>query len=217
MFRPVVDTSPVEGIGKAGTEVTDRTEPRHPPMWTIALTDQVATERRLAATLRAVPARLVSDDHPQADIRVVRLSEPVAGGPPGRVPRVVVADAVDEIVVRAVIRSGAAGIITPGVTVEEARVILTAVVAGSFPIPRPLAAHLATRLEPATLDGLTERDRLILERLAHGDTIRVIAQRLGCSERHTRRHLRTLWNKMGVSGRAQGLVAAAARQGLLNL
>ncbi len=185
-------------------------------MWTITLSDDVATDQQLAETLRRVPAHLVSDDHPQADVRVIRLSQPLAGGPPGRVPRVVVVDVVDEGVVRAVMRSGAAGVISSDLTVEEVRAILSAVVAGSFPIPRHLAAHLATRLEPATLDGLTERDRLILERLARGDTIRVIAQRLGCSERHTRRHLRTLWDKMGVSGRAQGL-AAAARQGLLNL
>lgn len=184
-------------------------------MWTITLSDEVATERRLVAMLRAVPARLVSDDHPQANIRVIRLSQALVGGFPGRVPQIVVADAIDEIVVRAVMRSGAAGIITPSSTVEEARVILTAVVAGSFPIPRHLAPHLATRLEPATPDRLTARDRLILQRLGRGDTIRVIAQRLGCSERHTRRHLRTLWGKMGVDGRAQGLVAAA-RQGLLN-
>lgn len=185
-------------------------------MWTIALSDAVATDRRLVGTLRRVPARLVSDDqHAEADVRLIRLSQPLAGGFQGRVPRVIVADAIDEIVVRAVMRSGAAGAISPDVTVEEARAILSAVVAGYFPVPYHLAVAFATRLEPLSATVLTDRDRVILERLARGDTIRVIAQRLGCSQRHTRRHLRILWNKMGVSGRAQGL-AAAARQGLLN-
>ena len=184
-------------------------------MWTIALSDAVATDRRLVGTLRRVPARVVSDDqHAEADVRLIRLSQPLAGGFQGRVPRVIVADAIDEIVVRAVMRSGAAGVISSDVTVEEVRAILSAVVAGYFPVLYHLAVALATRLEPLSATVLTDRDRVILEHLARGDTIRVIAQRLGCSERHTRRHLRTLWNKMGVPGRAQGLVAAS-RRGLL--
>lgn len=184
-----------------------------PSMWTITLSDQVATDRRFVETLRRVPARFVSDGHAPADIRLVAQTEPAAQSD-GRVPRIVVAVVIDETVVRAVMRSGAAGIITPDVTVEEARGILSAVVAGSFPVPRRLAVALATRLEPSSPADLTEQERVILDHLARGDTITTIARRLGRSERHTRRHLRTLWDKMGVPGRAQGLVAAA-RQGLL--
>ena len=87
-------------------------------MWTITLSDDVATDQQLAETLRRVPARLVSDDHPQADVRVIRLSQPLAGVPPGRIPRVVVVHVVDEGVVLAVMRSGAAVVISSGVTVE---------------------------------------------------------------------------------------------------
>jgi len=183
-------------------------------MWTIALSDDVATRQRLVATLRAVPARLISDGHhTRADIRLVAGIEPAAAST-GPVPQVVVVDAVDEIIVRAVMRSGAAGIMTPDVTVEEAQMILAAIAIGWFPVPHHLAMALATRLEPEAAHVLSDRDRIILEHLARGDTTRVIAQHLGCSQRHTRRHLRTLWDKLGVNGRAQGLVAAA-RQGLL--
>ncbi len=184
-----------------------------PWMWTISLSDDVATHQRLVETLRRVPVRLVSDGHAQAAIRLIAQTEPGAGSH-GRIPPIVVADAIDETVVRAVMRSGAAGIITPDITVEEAPGILSAVSAGYFPIPHGLAVALATRLEPSSPADLTEQERVILDHLAHGDTITTIARRLGRSERHTRRHLRTLWDKMGVSGRAQGLVAAA-RQGLL--
>jgi len=193
--------------------VADGTTTPTPSMWTIALSDEVATDQRLVATLRSVPAHLVPDDHPQASILLVAQTEPAAGAD-GRVLRIVVVDGIDETVVRSVMRSGAAGIISPDVTIEEARVILSAVVAGSFPVPHGLVVSLASRLEPATRAGLTERDRVILEHLAHGDTITAIARRLGRSPRHTRRHLRSLWDKMGVDSRAQGLVAAA-RQGLL--
>ncbi len=195
--------------------MADGIRPRHSPMWTIALSDHVATHRRLIETLRRVPARLVPGDHPEADFRLAAQTEPGAGVH-SRTPLIVVADVIDETLVRAVMRSAAAGIIPRDVTVEEARGILSAVATGSFPIPHHLAVALATRLEPAPPAGLTEQERIILDHLAHGDTITIIARRLGCSERHTRRHLRTLWNKMGVNGRAQGLVAAA-RQGLLTL
>ncbi len=194
--------------------MTDRTKPRHPPLWTIALSDDMATHQRLVAALRAVPARLIPDGHhTRADIRLAASTEPAAGSAV-RVPQVVVAAVVDEIIVRAAMRCGAAGIISPDVTVEEARAILAAIAIGWFPVPHHLAVVLATRLEPEPATVLTRRDRTILDLLARGDTARVIAQHLGCSERHTRRHLRTLWDKMGVPGRAQGLIAAA-RQGLL--
>lgn len=195
--------------------MTDGTTTPTPSMWTIALSDEVAGDQRLVGTLRSVPADFVPDPHPQADVRLAAQTEPAAGAD-GRVPRIVVVDGIDETIVRAVMRSGAAGIITPDVTIEEARGILSTVTAGSFPVPAHLAAALATRLEPLASADLTQRDRVILDRLAHGDTITAIARRLGCSPRHTRRHLRTLWDKMGVDGRAQGLVAAA-RRGLLNL
>ncbi len=188
---------------------------RRLPMWTIALSDAVTTNQRLVGTLRRVPARLVYDQHGEADVRLIRLSQPLARGSEDRIPRVIVADAVDEVVVRAVMRSGAAGIISPDVSVEEARAILSAAVARYFPIPHHLASALASRLEPPSAIVLTDRDRIILKHLARGDTIATIARRLGCSQRHARRHLRTLWDKMDVPGRAQGLITAT-RQGLLN-
>lgn len=196
--------------------MTNGISTRRGAAWTIEASDAVADDQQLAEMLRRAPVRLVSaDQHAQIDIRLIRLSEPPAEGFQGRIPRIVVTDAIDETAVRAVMRSGAAAIISPDVTVEEARAVLSAVAAGYFPVRRHLAVALATRLEPETLTGLTERDRIILGHLARGDTIATIAQRLGCSERHTRRHLRALWDKMGVDGRAQGLVAAA-RQGLLS-
>jgi len=193
--------------------VADGIRTRRPPVCTISLAADVTGDQQLTETLRRVPARLVPDDQQaDADIRLISRPEPASDG---RAPRIIVTDAIDETVLRAAMRSGAAALIPQDVTVEEARVILSAVTAGSFPVPHHLALALVTRLEPPPAIVLTDRDRIILDHLAHGDTIATLARRLGCSERNTRRHLRTLWDKMGVSGRAQGLVAAA-RQGLLN-
>ena len=193
--------------------MADGIRTRRSPVCTISLAADVTADQQLTETLQRVPARLVPDDHQaDADIRLISQPEPASDG---RVPRIIVTDAIDETVLRAAIQSGAAALIPHDVTVEAARAILSAVAAGSFPIPRHLAVALATRLEPPPAGVLSDRDRIILDHLARGDTIATIARRLECSQRHTRRHLRILWNKMGVSGRAQGL-AAAARQGLLN-
>lgn len=183
--------------------------------WTIVLFDAVATNRRLVDTLRQPPGYLIVSDrsHPrsEADFHVTLATE--SARPQGWGRHVIVTTDINETTLRTAMRTGTAAVIPPDLTVEDARVVFAAVAAGYFPIPQRLAPILATRLEPP-IPTLTQRDLIILEHLARGDPLRVIAQRLGCSERQTRRHLRTLWNTMGVPGRAQGLLAAA-RQGLL--
>jgi|GEM_PF-3761349 len=190
--------------------------PHHPARWTIALSSGVDNDQRLVDALHQLPAHLIVGDRPRpprVDFRLALATEPAP--PQGQGQHVIVTPRVDETALRAVMRSGAAGVMPADVAIEEAHAILTAVAAGYFPIPHHLTAALATRLEPPPTLVLAERDLIILQHLARGGTIRTIAQRIGCSERHTRRHLRTLWDKMGVQGRAQGLVVAA-RQGLLD-
>lgn len=193
--------------------MADGIRTRRLPVCTISLAADVTGVQQLTQTLRRVPARLVPDDQQaDADARLISRPEPASDA---RVPRIIVTDATDETILRPAILSGAAALIPHDVTVKEARAILAAVAAGYFPIPRHLAVALATRLEPLSTTVLTDRDRAILDHLARGDTIATIARRLGRSQRHTRRHLRTLWDRMGVPGRTQGLITAA-RQGLLN-
>lgn len=182
--------------------------------WAIALSAPVATNRRLVDTLQQLPGYLIVSDGSQppseADFHVTLVTE--SARPQGWGRHVIVTTDIDETTVRTAMRAGAAAVIPPDLTVEAARVVFAAVAAGYFPIPHHHAAALSMRLEPSIT--LTQRDLTILEHLARGDPLRVIAQRLGCSERHTRRHLRTLWDTMGVPGRAQGLVTAA-RRGLI--
>ena len=213
-FRLLVDTSQGEH-GNKEVQVANGVKTRRSPVWTISLAADITGDQQLTETLRRVPTRVVSDGHQaETDVRLISRPEPAAAAD-GQVPRIIVTDTIDAAVLRAAIQSGAAALIPHDVTVEAARAILTAVAAGSFPIPRHLAVALVTRLELPPAGVLSDRDRIILDHLARGDTIATIARRLGCSQRHTRRHLRTLWDKMGVPGRAQGLITAT-RQGLLN-
>ncbi len=58
-------------------------------------------------------------------------------------------------------------------------------------------------------------DLLMLEKLASGMTIADMASQMGYSERSMYRELSMLWDKLGVSGRAEGLSKASA-EGLIH-
>jgi NarL family two-component system response regulator YdfI len=61
---------------------------------------------------------------------------------------------------------------------------------------------------------LTEREREILDGVAHGDRNKEIAARLGISERTVGSHLNSIFAKLGVDSRASA-VAIAIERGLL--
>ena len=63
--------------------------------------------------------------------------------------------------------------------------------------------------------SLGASERLMLERLASGAAIADLASELGYSERSMYRELSRLWDKLGVSGRAEGLHKATA-EGLID-
>jgi len=111
---------------------------------------------------------------------------------------------------------GAAAVVHPAMAPEDLSVVWAAVLAGDYPLPLGIARSMARRLaQPPRQLVLSERDMIIVGGLSRGDTMAAIADRLGCSERHARRHTRSLWDTLGVANRAQGLVAAA-RWGLLD-
>ena len=61
-------------------------------------------------------------------------------------------------------------------------------------------------LKPSVLDALTDREREVLELLAEGLTNQQIGERLFISPNTVKRHLKAVFEKLGVSNRA----AAAA-------
>jgi DNA-binding CsgD family transcriptional regulator len=63
--------------------------------------------------------------------------------------------------------------------------------------------------------SLDVSERLILERLAAGAAIADVASEVGYSQRSIYRELSKLWDKLGVSGRAEGLHKATA-EGLID-
>jgi len=181
--------------------------------FTIALSRSAAAIPHLVETLQAAASELtVIDDAPPEgfDAHVVIATEVPLPLPNGSGVRIIVTD-IDESKVRDAMRVGADAVMSPDISVEDARTVLSAAIGGYYPVPRRLTPAIATRLEDPRPQMLSDRYRTILAYLAGGRTMIELAQELGCSERHARRQVRSLWNTMGVHGRAQGLVAAARR------
>lgn len=173
---------------------------------------------RLVDTLQAVASELtLIDDTPTAslDAYVVIATEYVQPLSLASGIQVIVTD-IDEVTIRHAMETGVGAVIAPDISIDDLRAVLTAATHGYYPVPRHLSAIVASRLEAPKPQTLSRRDLTIRRHLAQGGTMIDLAQQLGCSERHARRHVRALWNTMGVHGRAQGLVAAA-RRGLLEV
>jgi len=99
-------------------------------------------------------------------------------------------------------------------------VIATALVAaqqGLVVIDAALAdAVLALRAEVHEADGLTPREREVLDLLAEGLPNKLIADRLGVSEHTVKFHVGAVLSKLGVQSRTEAVIRAA-RLGLLML
>jgi DNA-binding CsgD family transcriptional regulator len=61
------------------------------------------------------------------------------------------------------------------------------------------------------LEALTAREHAILARVAAGESNAQIAARLSISEKTVRNHLTTVFDKLGVTSRAQAIVFARDR------
>lgn len=104
-----------------------------------------------------------------------------------------------------------------GIAASEEDVPPTAdVVIVAQPSDATAASHQATRGDSVTGPTLTNREREILALLADGLGNKQIAARLGISTNTVKTHLELMFERLGVSSRAEA-VAAGVRQGLLLL
>lgn len=61
---------------------------------------------------------------------------------------------------------------------------------------------------PAPAEGLTGREREVLRLVGDGATNRLVARRLGISEKTVKNHLSSVFAKLGVTSRSQAVLAA---------
>lgn len=123
------------------------------------------------------------------------------------------------------VKSGAQGYLLKNMTEEEFARTLASLASGEAALSRGLATkileefgRLAREQRPrgAESEGLTEREREVLQQVAGGATNREIATTLYISENTVNFHMKNILGKLHLKNRAQA-VAYAIRSGLVNL
>lgn len=129
----------------------------------------------------------------------------------------------DEPFVLRTLRSGYMGFLLHTTPAEEAAAALKRLASGEAVVAGALASRVAlsgARLGeadfwPGLTRGLTRRESEVLEGISHGLATRQIAERLFVGEETVRSHLKSLYQKLGVSDRSAA-VAHAFREGILS-
>jgi len=110
--------------------------------------------------------------------------------------------------------AGAVGYLLKDASADEVlRGIRTAAAGGSPLDPRAARSLLESKSAPDPLAGLSPREREVLALLVDGMPNKLIALRLGISEKTVKSHLTNVFRRIGVTDRVQA-VLWVERQGL---
>ena len=168
--------------------------------------------------------RIVSERMP--DILLLDVSMPggglnavrqiAAAFPVVKVIMLTVSESEDDVT--AALRAGARAYVLKGVASRELARIIRNVAAGEVYVTPSLAASLLYELTggrgpnaaPNPLDGLTERERQILERVAAGDSNKEIGAQLGVSEKTVKHHMTNILQKLQARNRVEAALMARA-------
>src|SRR4029079_354054 len=102
------------------------------------------------------------------------------------------------------LEAGACGYLLKGVDAEQGAEGIRAAARGESPLdPRAARTVLAARSEPDPTAGLSAREREVLELLVEGLPNKLIARRLGISEKTVKSHLTAVYRAIDVTDRTQ--------------
>jgi two-component system, NarL family, nitrate/nitrite response regulator NarL len=171
----------------------------------------------------------------QPDVLLLDLAMPRASGldalrelsGAGSGPKVLLLTvAIDDAQVVEALELGARGVVLKEAATELLFKAIRSVVAGQYWVGRDVVTdivrHLreraaaAARRRPSPAERLTAREREIIAAVAAGDSNREVAQRLSLAEDTVKHHISNIFDKLGVSNRAE-LAAYAASHGLADL
>lgn len=119
----------------------------------------------------------------------------------------------DELLVRG-LKAGARGYLLKDTDRETLFHAIRAAARGEMLLkPEIIARVLAHTAAPEMAAGpeLTDREREVLEAIAHGERSKEIAVRLHITERTVKAHLTSIYNKLGVDSRAAAVAEAIQR------
>jgi DNA-binding NarL/FixJ family response regulator len=188
-------------------------------------------EAALAVERVATPAAALAALHRfQPDVTLVDLSLPDCDGTelirdlcrerPG-MPVVVVTQVSDEARILSAIRAGAAGYVFKADVGQRMVQVIEEAARGGAPMSRPVARLLLRVYRgglPTTpqAPALTRRERSVLAMLAEGKSYAEVGIKLGVSENTVRSHVRSIYEKLGVSSKTEA-VMAGLRMGLVRV
>jgi DNA-binding NarL/FixJ family response regulator len=109
----------------------------------------------------------------------------------------------DLALARTVLRAGARAYIHAGMEPEQIVRALSVVAEGQIAAPRQLLEYLVANDRPLELEGLSARQKEILELVGEGLSNTQIAERLFISESTVKQHLRAAYKVLGVSNRTE--------------
>lgn len=120
------------------------------------------------------------------------------------------------------LEAGARGVLRRSVSADMLVKAIRSVAAGEYWLERGQASEIVSRVRARAVglapalprdDGLTRRERAIVECVAAGQSNREVATRLGIAEDTVKHHLSDVFDKLGVANRTE-LAAWATRRGL---
>ncbi len=110
------------------------------------------------------------------------------------------------------VTAGADGYLLKGELGDHLGQALLDVTGGGGPMSAKIAHHVLEALRPAFADtsarALSPREIEVLEGLSHGSTYAEIARQLGISVNTVRHHIRNLYAKLDVTGKAEAVTRA---------
>lgn len=116
----------------------------------------------------------------------------------------------DDQYVQAALKAGASGYLLKTVEAAELRESIGRVARGgsalSPPVMRAVVGHMSGA-QPREV-RLSERERQVLELVAHGAANKVIAKQLLLSTRTVEAHMRNIFEKLGVTSRTEAVTSA---------
>jgi len=173
----------------------------------------VVGEAATGAEVVALAAKLAPD------VVLLDLSLPVMNGVEATrrirsadgAPRVLILSAYDDPdYVVAAIEAGAHGYLLKTAHASDVIAAIRAVAEGEVVLHPSVARHLISRRAVGEV-GLSPRELEVLQLAAHGHRTRDIAARMSLSPRTVEAHFTAVFNKLGVSTRAEAIVHAASR------
>ena len=174
----------------------------------VGMSSVVATDTVFSASVRNAADGVRPAFDPSCDVTLLDIGEVADVRTGARVVAVATHPTVADA--RRALGSGASGVLDRRGDADAILAALAAAVGGFTVLPPALAPALLTRLDdPPSSIELQPADLELLQDLATGMTLDDVALLRDRSTRTIRRDLRDLWRRMGVTGRAQGLVLAA--------